>query len=278
MATSVDAWAAYAATPTSLRDSGVAVVGAGEHDDERYPPPPRTLPCFAAVYISRGSGVFQHGESPAVSVAAPAVLWLFPGRAHAYRPDIGGWAEHWVMVDGVAASHFFESRFRIAGVSALARPPAVTEALGQIRAGLSTQTGRGAVRASVAAQQFLLALADAVDDGVEDDDLLARFAEIATQRMTVPERAAALGMSYRELVDRVTALAGIAPAGYVISLRLSLAQELLASTDRSVSDVAVAVGVDDVAYFTRVFTQRVGVPPTRFRAEQRRLERSVQGD
>ena len=35
----------------------------------------------------------------------------------------------------------------------------------------------------------------------------------------------------------------------------------------SVTDVAAAVGYDDLHYFTRIFAGQVGVPPRKYRAE-----------
>lgn len=44
----------------------------------------------------------------------------------------------------------------------------------------------------------------------------------------------------------------------------------LGDRDRSVSTVARRVGYGDPAYFSRLFTRRVGTPPVRFRATQSR--------
>lgn len=42
-----------------------------------------------------------------------------------------------------------------------------------------------------------------------------------------------------------------------------------AATDQAVAQVAGTVGYDDPAYFTRVFTRNIGVPPREFRQQQK---------
>ncbi|GAA4923824.1 hypothetical protein GCM10023237_51390 [Streptomyces coeruleoprunus] len=77
-------------------------------------------------------------------------------------------------------------------------------------------------------------------------------------------------MTPAELRTAVRRTAGCSPKDYLLSVRLGRAKELLATTDLPVSAVARRVGYDDPAYFSRLFTRRVGTPPVRFRAQQSR--------
>lgn len=45
-----------------------------------------------------------------------------------------------------------------------------------------------------------------------------------------------------------------------ISRRIELARDLLALTDRAITDFASACGFSDQSHFTRVFSQSVGAP------------------
>ena len=49
------------------------------------------------------------------------------------------------------------------------------------------------------------------------------------------------------------------------------ASELLVSTDYSIDRIAEACGFANRYYFTRVFTQRMGLPPGRYRSERPHL-------
>ncbi len=53
-----------------------------------------------------------------------------------------------------------------------------------------------------------------------------------------------------------------------IRLRMQRACELLESTDHTVAEIGVALGYDDPLYFSRLFRQKVGQPPTRYRRGQ----------
>lgn len=105
--------------PVGERDVrwGVHVTGAGEATIPAgavYPPPKlhpefydftwgrgRTLPEYQLIYLSRGAGEFESAATGLRAVSAGAVLLLFPGVWHRYRPAADtGWTEHWVGFSG----------------------------------------------------------------------------------------------------------------------------------------------------------------------------------
>ncbi len=69
----------------------------------------------------------------------------------------------------------------------------------------------------------------------------------------------------------VRRVAGCSPKDYLLGIRLGRAKELLAVTELPVAAVARRVGYDDPAYFSRLFTRRVGMAPIRFRAQEGRV-------
>ena len=62
---------------------------------------------------------------------------------------------------------------------------------------------------------------------------------------------------------------GMTPYAYMLSQRMNHARRLLASTDRSIKEIALSVGYDDPAYFTRVFTREVRITLTAYRVKRR---------
>lgn len=58
---------------------------------------------------------------------------------------------------------------------------------------------------------------------------------------------------------------GLSPQAYLLRVRMEWAQRLLATGTFSVHEVASMVGFQDPLYFSRVFRQYVGVPPSTFR-------------
>lgn len=61
---------------------------------------------------------------------------------------------------------------------------------------------------------------------------------------------------------------GVSPAGFVIRQRLQLAKQLL-EENRTVAQVAAAVGYRDPLYFSRLFKKRLGLSPTEYRQKHR---------
>jgi AraC-like DNA-binding protein len=78
---------------------------------------------------------------------------------------------------------------------------------------------------------------------------------------TLDTLAAEAGLSRTALATQFRTAVGIPPGDYLTGWRLRMARTLLAQ-GRAVKDVAEAVGYTSPAALTRVFTQRLGHPPT----------------
>ncbi|WP_073104962.1 helix-turn-helix transcriptional regulator [Hymenobacter daecheongensis] len=97
-----------------------------------------------------------------------------------------------------------------------------------------------------------------------DDDLalLRKFRQLAGRILAEPgfsvdDAAGLLGMSPRSLHRRFKELTGLTPAAYLREHRLYWAKELLETgAVRSVEAAAFAVGIEDAAYFARLFYRR----------------------
>lgn len=61
-----------------------------------------------------------------------------------------------------------------------------------------------------------------------------------------------------------TAVFGMAPAKYIQQYRVDKAKEILASTDKSIEEVALAVGFANSSYFCKVFKSVTGMTPLAF--------------
>ena len=58
---------------------------------------------------------------------------------------------------------------------------------------------------------------------------------------------------------------GLSPVEYRNGLRIERAKELLSRNTVSVSEVALAVGIEDQFYFSRIFKEAEGVSPLRYK-------------
>ena len=88
----------------------------------------------------------------------------------------------------------------------------------------------------------------------------ARFAE----GVTVEDAAKALNISRAYLRNVFYKSEGISPQGYLMRIRMNRAAELTGG-DYTVTEIAAAVGYDDVLQFSKMFSKYFGLSPTAFR-------------
>ena len=92
----------------------------------------------------------------------------------------------------------------------------------------------------------------------------------ATVSIDFAHLASALGIGYSTFRHRFKQQTGISPAQFQNSIRINRAQDLLSSTDLSVSEIAAQTGFDTVYYFSRHFKKSTGLTPKAYRAQSQR--------
>jgi AraC-like DNA-binding protein len=99
---------------------------------------------------------------------------------------------------------------------------------------------------------------------------LLRARDLADARyvepLTVDDMAAAAGLSRAHFSREFRRAFGVAPHAYLLTRRLERAAALLRSTDRSVAEICLAVGLTSVGSFTTSFKRAFGRTPTAYRA------------
>lgn len=63
---------------------------------------------------------------------------------------------------------------------------------------------------------------------------------------------------------------GVNITEYIARQRLAYAKHQLTITDKSISEIALETGYNNISYFNTVFKSRVGVPPKQYRRERQR--------
>jgi transcriptional regulator GlxA family with amidase domain len=77
--------------------------------------------------------------------------------------------------------------------------------------------------------------------------------------------AAVAGVSMHHFARGFKQSAGITPHYYLTQKRVERAQDMLAHTDLSLSEIAFAVGFSDQSHMARQFRQLIGITPRQFR-------------
>lgn len=99
---------------------------------------------------------------------------------------------------------------------------------------------------------------------------LLRAKDLADARyfepLNVSDLARAAGLSPAHFSREFRRTFGESPHAYLLTRRLERAAALLRTTDRSIADICVEVGLTSVGSFTTSFTRAYGLPPTGYRA------------
>jgi len=83
--------------------------------------------------------------------------------------------------------------------------------------------------------------------------------------LSMAQLAGHLQMGTRTLNRRFKQATGMSPQGYLQSLRVAMAKDLLRHSNLSVGDIAWQVGLQDVSYFSQLFRRHSGMSPLRYR-------------
>ena len=99
---------------------------------------------------------------------------------------------------------------------------------------------------------------------------LLRARDLADARyvdpLTVDDLARAAGLSPAHFSREFRRAFGETPHRYLLTRRLERAAALLRTTDRSVADICLSVGLRSVGSFTTSFGRMFGMSPTAYRA------------
>ncbi|GAB3738442.1 helix-turn-helix domain-containing protein [Amycolatopsis oliviviridis] len=262
-------WMRYFTPSAVHRRLGLVCLGVGLQHGALPVVGPRVLDHYVAVVVSKGRGWFAVAGGERQEVVAPALLWLVPGVGHHYAPDPGqGWEECFVDFDGSAVDAYVELGYVTPGtpVVPLGDVEAVRDIVSRIVRCARGGSPLAQVDASAAVHHLLVALRRASAGSTPSGgSLLEALARDALLPISVAEIAARRGMTLPELRAAVRRSTESGLKDHLLTLRLNRAKELLATTRMPVQEVAQAIGYEDAAYFSRLFTRRVGVSPGRFR-------------
>jgi AraC-like DNA-binding protein len=87
------------------------------------------------------------------------------------------------------------------------------------------------------------------------------------ERLSVDDLADAAGLSRAHFSREFRRAFGESPHAYLLTRRLERAAALLRTTDRSVADICLSVGLQSIGSFTTSFTRMYGRSPTAYRSE-----------
>jgi AraC-like DNA-binding protein len=234
----------------------------------------RTLPDFQIVYITKGQGIFNAGGA-AHTVNPGSMLLLLPELRHSYKPvPETGWHEYWVgfngsffiklVREGILSKerlvfevglheqylHIFDRIFE----EVRAQRP-----LYQFQAGIGAMTLLGEMLSHERRKEqpnYYQEIVEKAKYLMECNIYGAvNLALIADQ----------IGISVSRLNDIFKTYTSMTPYQYYIHIKILKAEKLLEQPNVSVKEAAFRLGFEDQYYFSRLFKNKTGVTPSRWK-------------
>ena len=140
-----------------------------------------------------------------------------------------------------------------------------------VEAGSADADAAHADTAGVEAESLPPAAAqDAVAESVASSIFIGRFKEAVEKRLSdselsIEHLAADMNLSRVQLYRKVKTITGSSPVELLRTARLNRGYQLLLTTDKTISEVAYAVGFSAPSYFTKCFKDEFGQSPTDIR-------------
>ena len=237
----------------------------------------RVLGCYALIYLLEGEGHFQDANRNRATVQPGDLMLLFPGVAHSYGPATGGvWRELFVHFEGP----LFDL-MQTSGILDPRRPvhrAAPVETWSRQLLDLSRTPRRASVAASTDKMCGLASLLSRLTNDTPllppQEDWFEHGCRILkgniNEPLDLPEVAKSVGMSYNAFREKFRERAGMAPGRFRSRERIEVAQRMLEREELTSRAVALALGFNDEANFSRTFRQFVGVSPRQYRQQKRR--------
>jgi len=88
------------------------------------------------------------------------------------------------------------------------------------------------------------------------------LSNIENKDFNVKNLSASLGISRSQLYRKIKKATGLSVAGYIKNIRLKESQNLLTTTDWTISKIALTVGFKSSSYFTYSYKKLFGHPPS----------------
>jgi len=224
-----------------------------------------------------GRGWVKSGSRRETVSAGQAVL-IPAGVPHAYGASPRNpWSIHWAHFEGADSAAYLQMA-PAAGFRMRVAPSCVDSMVPVFQRCYDALTGGYADRNLIYLSHALRDLLGQIfynnpayspDErsglGRELGTIMLFMAEQVGRPLKVSEMARHVGMSTTHFAEQFRRRTGMAPGEYFIHLRLKHACRLLDTTSLSIREVGFKVGYEDPYYFSRAFSNLMGLSPRQYR-------------
>lgn len=250
----------------------------GEHPDDHHFTweRGRVLSEYQIIYITRGRGIHEVEDKAAIHIQEGTVILLFPGVWHRYRPDPEtGWDEYWIGFNGKYAKHLMEKKFFPPEhpVLSIGQDENILKLFLQVfesvrRENIGFQQVISAITVQLLANIYVATKRKGFEDRKSEkiiNKVKCHLLENIYCEVDLKLLADDMNVSYSWLRKTFKYFTGLSPHQYLLQLRIQKSRHLLASTSKSIKEIAYLTGFESQYYFSRIFKQKMGQNPSDFR-------------
>lgn len=232
-------------------------------------------PSFLILYTIAGGGILTYGGNT-YRLKEGDLFWIDCGQPHTYRTDGPFWDHTDMHISGTGVQTLYEEFS--AGSHCVLRAGQIPFLTGDTEAVLdaySTPASHRTMRTAHCIETLLYHLILAADETLNRQpqktvllqNLIAYMHEHFREPLTMDALSDLCGLSKYHLSREFCKLTGFPPIEYLIRLRLEEARVLLAGSALPVCEIARLSGIENEAYFSRLFHQRMHMTPGAYRKQ-----------
>ncbi|MFA5814534.1 MAG: AraC family transcriptional regulator [Bacteroidales bacterium] len=235
----------------------------------------RILHEYQIVYVTEGNGTYEDA-SGVYPIKSGSLLIIQPGMWHRYKPDNStGWTENYVGFNGLMAKHIFsnsqltalkpvvyignreefiDTYYKIYGFVKEEKPGFQQVSAGMVMKllGYLISIDKQLSFAETRIEKIIQKACFLIRENVEKEIDFKQYAENNN-----------IAYSYFRRMFKI--YTGLPPAKYQLDLKIIRSKELLLSTDKIIKEICYEVGFESIYYFSRLFKNKIGISPSRFR-------------
>jgi len=235
----------------------------------------RILHEYQIVYITEGKGIYEDATGE-YSIKSGSLLIIQPGVWHRYKPDNStGWTENYVGFNGLIAKYMFrnsqlttlkplvyignreefiDTYYKIYGFVKEEKP-----GFQQVSAGMVMKL----LGYLISIEKQLSFAETRIEKIIQKACFLIR--ENVEKEIDFKQYATCNNIAYSYFRRMFKIYTGHPPAKYQLDLKIIRSKELLLSTDKIIKEICYEVGFESIYYFSRLFKNKTGISPSRFR-------------